>query len=137
VTVKTHTTIPVPEIFAWSSDASNPVGTEYVIMEKAPGIQLFKLWDTMGDYSRLLLIEQLTKLENEFASIQFPAYGSLYLSSSSIANSERTPLPSDIDPSNSYFVGPSCDRTWLVNSSTESSKGDFSTGPCKESSSDV
>jgi hypothetical protein len=55
--VKNHTSLPVPEIFAWSSDASNPVGAEYIIMEKARGVQLFKVWDTISDSSKLSLIK--------------------------------------------------------------------------------
>ena len=41
-TVHTHTQVPVSRVLAWSSDASNLVGAEYVIMEKAPWLQLFK-----------------------------------------------------------------------------------------------
>lgn len=29
-----HTNIPVRKVFAWDSDAANPVGAEYMIMEK-------------------------------------------------------------------------------------------------------
>lgn len=38
-----HTNIPVPKIFAWDSDAANPVGAEYMIMEKvsARGVDNF------------------------------------------------------------------------------------------------
>ena len=36
-TTCSHTTIPVPKILAWNSDPKNPVGAEYIIMEKAPG----------------------------------------------------------------------------------------------------
>jgi hypothetical protein len=29
-----RTAVPVPKMYAWNSDASNPVGAEYMIMEK-------------------------------------------------------------------------------------------------------
>ncbi|TEY71702.1 hypothetical protein BOTCAL_0088g00200 [Botryotinia calthae] len=32
--------IPVPKVYAWNTDSNNPVGTDYIIMEEAPGISL-------------------------------------------------------------------------------------------------
>ena len=32
--ISEHTSVPVPKIYAWNSDASNVVGAEYMIMEK-------------------------------------------------------------------------------------------------------
>jgi hypothetical protein len=55
--VRNHTTIPVPKVLAWSSDASNQIGTEYIIMEEVPGVQVFKKWDDMGEYNRISLIK--------------------------------------------------------------------------------
>lgn len=36
--------IPVPRVYAWSSQSDNAVGSEYVIMEKAPGQPLESRW---------------------------------------------------------------------------------------------
>lgn len=80
-------------------------------MEKAPGVQLFKVWDTITESSKLSLIKLLTKLENQLSSIKFPAYGSLYLAQSQVVEGKQIPLASEIDSSNSYFVGTSCDRS--------------------------
>lgn len=132
--VKTHTSFPVPEVFAWSSDASNPVGAEYIIMEKARRVQLFKVWESMDDQAKLAFIKQLTILESQLASIQFPAYGSLFLSKSShIPEDKRVILPSDIDTAGSYFVGPSSDRSWMADNGAGSIEHDFSLGPCRYS----
>ena len=39
---------PVLRVFGWSSTAQeNPVGAEYVIMEKIPGIELQRVWPSM------------------------------------------------------------------------------------------
>src|SRR4051812_1698284 len=36
---------PVPKVLAWSSKAEeNPVGAEYIIMEKVLGIELERVW---------------------------------------------------------------------------------------------
>ncbi|KAK1147969.1 hypothetical protein N8T08_000485 [Aspergillus melleus] len=65
--------------FPWSSDISNPVEAEYIIMGKAPGIQLYELWGEMAEIEKLELIKSLTQLERQFSGIEFPAYGGLYL----------------------------------------------------------
>jgi hypothetical protein len=101
-------------------------------MEKAPGVQLFKVWDAMNDSAKLTFIKQLTGLESQLASIEFPAFGSLYLSESShIPKDKRLILPSNTDTSGSYFVGPSCDRTWVVDHGAGTIEHDFSSGLCR------
>ncbi len=37
--VSTYTSIPVPKVLSWNSDANNPVGAEYMIMQKV-GVKL-------------------------------------------------------------------------------------------------
>ncbi len=75
--VRTHTKIPVPRVLTWSSDASNRTGTEYITMEKATGVQLFKVWGNTNELQRLRLIENITKIENRLSPIRFPAYRNL------------------------------------------------------------
>lgn len=77
--VRRHTSIPVPRVLSWSSDGSNTVGAEYIIMEKAAGVPLFQRWGSMTEFDKLQLIKNLTKLEAQLSAIQFPAYGGLYL----------------------------------------------------------
>ncbi|KAF3480542.1 phosphotransferase family protein [Arthroderma uncinatum] len=38
---------PAPKVLGWSSRTDNPVGVEYVIMEKMPGVQLETLWNKL------------------------------------------------------------------------------------------
>lgn len=41
--------VPVPNILGWSARAeSTPVGAEYILMEKAPGLRLDSLWEQMS-----------------------------------------------------------------------------------------
>ncbi|KAH0837218.1 hypothetical protein FOPE_04644 [Fonsecaea pedrosoi] len=76
--VREHTDIPVPYVYTWSVDASNPVGAEYIIMEKAAGVQLFKVWDQIEEPCKLAIIKQLAKWESQLMSTKFPAYGCVY-----------------------------------------------------------
>jgi len=40
--------IPAPKVYAWCSRANEtPVGAEYIIMEKVPGIKLSHVWEDM------------------------------------------------------------------------------------------
>lgn len=127
-----HTSIPVPKVLAWSSDPLNPVGAEYIIMEKASGVQLFKTWGSMNDYDRFELVQQITKLEGELASISLPANGSLYLRESLTKDETQVTLSRDADPSQEFCIGPSCERSWT----SQSEKGaqfvssEFDRGPC-------
>lgn len=99
-------------MLAWSTDASNAVGSEYIIMEKAAGTQLVKLWSKMPDKDHLLLIKNLCALLAEMANVKFPASGALYLQESMSKDDRYVSLPSDSDPSAAFCIGPSCDRTW-------------------------
>lgn len=81
-------------------------------MEKAVGIQLFKVWDQIEEASRLNLIKTLAEWESQLMSIQFPAPGSLYFRHSLTENDERIPLPIKLDPNGSYCIGRSCDPSW-------------------------
>ncbi|KAH3943357.1 hypothetical protein HBH53_176480 [Parastagonospora nodorum] len=110
--LQAHTSIPVPRVLAWSSDPSNPVGAEYIIMEKASGVQLFNTWGTMSDSDRFELVQHITELEGELASICFPASGSLYLRESLAKDEAQFELSRDADPSQKFCIGPSCERQW-------------------------
>ncbi|KAJ0424710.1 kinase-like domain-containing protein [Aspergillus carlsbadensis] len=121
--IRRYTSVPVPRVFSWSTDESNPVGAEYIIMEKAPGEQLFERWDEQKS-KKLELIVHLTQLEAQLSAIPFPAYGGLYLR----ANAHRLrhhDLDGSLDEQQSFCIGPSPDRFFGVGAVAGiSSKGD-------------
>ncbi|KAL3443391.1 phosphotransferase enzyme family protein [Aspergillus insuetus] len=72
--------LPVPRILAWSYDASsNPVGAEYIISEKAPGVRLSTVWKQWPRKSKVKMVEQITDMENTLKSVSFASHGALYL----------------------------------------------------------
>lgn len=85
----------MPRVLSWSSNSSNAVGVEYIIMEKAAGIPLFQVWGTMTEFDKLRLIKNLTKFESQLADIKFPVYGGLYLRTD--MNHFNRPLDEDIE----------------------------------------
>ncbi|KAI9670783.1 MAG: hypothetical protein M1817_003894 [Caeruleum heppii] len=127
--VRSRTTIPVPKILAWSADSSNSVGVEYIIMEKAPGVQLFKVWDKISEAGRLDLIESLTQLESQLAALAFPAYGSLFHRHSITKDTERILLETSLDPDGEFCVGPACGPAWTNEMSSVDLQPDLDAGP--------
>jgi hypothetical protein len=85
-------------------------------MEEASGVQLFNTWGTMSDSNRFELVQRITELEDELASIRFPASGSLYLRESLAQDETQFKLSHDADPSQKFCIGPSCERQWISQS---------------------
>ena len=100
-------------------------------MEKAPGIQLFKLWDDITELDRLNLIKGLTKLESQFSAIRFPVYGRLYFRDSISKASERIVLDTSVDPTGLFCVGPACGPAWTDGLSPADVHPSIDTGPCE------
>ncbi|EEP78285.1 predicted protein [Uncinocarpus reesii 1704] len=105
--------VPVPQVFAWSSDPANPVGAEYIIEEKAPGTRLESLWHDWPRKSKLQVIDQVGKIEHALTTTKFTKHGSLYFKQDLPTLKEQNdtllvePLPSvqsaDLDR---YVIGP-------------------------------
>ncbi|QSS64487.1 phosphotransferase enzyme family protein [Histoplasma capsulatum] len=126
-----HTKVPVPEVYAWSSDPTNPVGVEYIIIGRAPGVPIFKIWGEMSQPRKLELIKQLNKFEHELSLIQLPAYCSLYLRAFSRDIPGYKLLGSDAGPSTSNFVGRSGDRSFIMDGCQEWDGSKLDPGPCE------
>lgn len=129
--VHDHTKVPVPKLLAWSADASNSVGAEYVVMEKAAGCRLSKKWNELDLLIKFKFVQNLCKLEAELAGIPFPAYGSLYLKESLDDGEKYEPLAPEIDPDGRFCIGPSCRRGWFDKEDTEAIEARFDRGPCE------
>lgn len=105
--VRSQTSVPVPKVLAWSSDSSNPVGSEYIVMEKVNGRQLVDVWGEMGQLQQFKLIQNLAQLESQLASMEFPGYGNLYFRHSTKDGSQVIPINDD------YCIGPAYNASWF------------------------
>ncbi|KAL4780668.1 phosphotransferase family protein [Aspergillus varians] len=124
--LRSNTSIRVPEVFSWSSDPTNPVGAEYIIMEKISGVPLAERWDKMNTLQQYKVIDGLIEMEEELARLTFPAYGSLFLKDSLPTGYQSYALASEVDPAGSFCVGPSCDRSlWDESNSDEPTTADI------------
>jgi hypothetical protein len=90
--VRLFTKIPVPKVLDWNDDDNNSIGTEYIIMEHAPGFQLHDKWPSMSPHQHMLCMKKVAFLVAEMAKIQFPAYGSLYFADAPLDPSQKLNL---------------------------------------------
>ncbi|PYI11943.1 phosphotransferase enzyme family protein [Aspergillus sclerotiicarbonarius CBS 121057] len=99
--------IPVPRVFAWSSRTDQPVGVEYIIMERAPGRELNKLWSAMDISDRVDIVSQLVGIQTKIAAVDFHSYGSLFYREDI---EDGLHVPGIVDR---FCIGPSCEvRFW-------------------------
>ncbi|KDQ10628.1 hypothetical protein BOTBODRAFT_163507, partial [Botryobasidium botryosum FD-172 SS1] len=99
--------IPVPHVYAWKSTTSpetNPVGAEFIIMEKLQGEELTKSWPTMTSLQRLEIAQHIVEIERKVFSYAFPRFGSLYL------KDDVPGTPSD-EVFDGFVVGPTVDQS--------------------------
>jgi hypothetical protein len=136
MTVRSHTSIPVPRVLDWDADADarkNPVRAEYIIMEHVSGVQLHEAWPTMDSQQHMLVTKNLAYAVAEMANLAFPVYGSLYFATH--ANTQQKRVDVDVDVADGFVIGPNCGREyWECGGDVASSgRNECSTnrGPCQ------
>ncbi|PVI05380.1 hypothetical protein DM02DRAFT_554611 [Periconia macrospinosa] len=106
---------PLPKVLAWNSRAEDsPVGTEYIIMEKAPGIELEQVWPQMCVQDRLSVVKKIASFQKAWTSVSFKQYGGLYYTKDLEDYHKDQPLYTDangVDVKDKTFaIGPSPGR---------------------------
>ncbi|QKX58871.1 uncharacterized protein TRUGW13939_05999 [Talaromyces rugulosus] len=94
--------LPIPKILDWNDNPSNPTGTEYIIQEHVPGVQLHQIWPKMNSEQHMLCTKALSLAMRDMASLKFPAYGSLYFSDGPLESHLKIPFEAG------FCVGPHC-----------------------------
>ncbi|PGH35444.1 hypothetical protein GX50_01782 [[Emmonsia] crescens] len=84
--------VPVPRILAYCATAENPVGAEYIIMERIYGESLASRWLELSTVEMKDVLKQVIEIEKRIFSYRFPAYGSLYYKHD-IARMRHTGIP--------------------------------------------
>jgi hypothetical protein len=114
--------LPVPRVLSWCSKRdSTAVGAEFIIMEKASGIEVSKLWPQLSEEHRLLLIDEIVKIERAALEHPLPSYGSIFF-----RRDLRPEMASVIDET--FAIGPTLDRSFW---SAERQAMDIDRGPCE------
>jgi len=107
VLAQSNTTVPIPKILDWSDNSSNAIGSQYIIMEHAVGIQLHQKWPTMSREQKIICIRAIFTNIQQIAAIKFPAYGSLYFAEIPIDSASKVLI------AQGFCIGPHCGtRYW-------------------------
>ncbi|KAH9896958.1 hypothetical protein C8Q73DRAFT_642052 [Cubamyces lactineus] len=96
--LREHTSIPVPEVYQYDANPYNRLGGEYILMSKASGIPLSKVFHSMPHNTLIALMENIAMLVIPLFAHRFPMIGSLYdgpdpNAASNITSSLATPTP--------------------------------------------
>ena len=78
-------------------------------MEKAPGIPLSEVWESLHSRKKFEIIQQLVQFEASFAA-EFPAYGSLYYSHDLPTKTPAIQLPAVKASQKRFSIGPTNNR---------------------------
>lgn len=114
--------LPVPRILDYCSRAAgSKLGTEYVVMEKAKGIELGRVWDDLKPREKLSIAKQIGTITSALCQAKFPCHGSLYCCGD-VSDAESVKVD------DTFAIGPTTIRSWF-----EGKRGDIDIyrGPCK------
>ncbi|KJA17531.1 hypothetical protein HYPSUDRAFT_206125 [Hypholoma sublateritium FD-334 SS-4] len=76
--VRSKTALPVPEIYSYCSDARNPVGVEWIIMEHMPGMMMDDALPTLQPAHLRRLAHDLVDLHDQLSKLRADGCGSIY-----------------------------------------------------------
>ncbi|EEP82801.1 predicted protein [Uncinocarpus reesii 1704] len=75
--VRTVCETPVSKVYSWNSKP-NPVGAEYIVMEKVPGVPLDSVWSSMKFEDRVAVVKSIARHQEAWMSVSFGHFGGLY-----------------------------------------------------------
>ncbi|KAG5301146.1 RNase H domain-containing protein [Histoplasma ohiense] len=83
--ISSHSTIPVPEVYAYSDSKDNTIGVPYILMSKASGFPLSKKWKSLESRTSTLslkakakVLSQLGFITWQLSQLRFEEIGSLF-----------------------------------------------------------
>jgi hypothetical protein len=100
--------IPTPRILGYAT-GDNPVGSEYILMEKLSGRPVGDAWFELSEQQRLQVVHDIVKLESKLFSIELPASGSIYYARDLDSDTLAVGI-SGTD--NQFCVGPYAGHRW-------------------------
>ena len=127
--VRSRLEIPAPRVLAWSSDTStNPVESDYIIMEKAEGVELDEVWNGLTPDLKRGVVSELVRIEKLYMKKMRGGYGSLYYRSDAEADKTRD-LYVDGVRDEKFVLGPATPTSYWRDGKADMDSIDR--GPCK------
>ena len=90
--IRKHTSISVPNVVAYDSNHENPLGFEWMLLEKIDGVPLSDVWERMDFKSKTKLSKEIAQTIQQLSNLRFRKIGSLYFSE--VQNQLRDRKPS-------------------------------------------
>lgn len=91
--LRENTNIPVPIVYHHDANPYNRLGGEYIIMSKAAGVPLSKVYHSMPHEKLIALLRNLAALVIPLFAHRFSHLGSLYLSNTGLATEPASSAP--------------------------------------------
>ncbi|QVM06336.1 hypothetical protein D8B26_001048 [Coccidioides posadasii str. Silveira] len=113
--------IPAPRVLGYSAH-DNPVGVEYILMEKLPGRPIGDAWFSLPEKDRLKVLHEIVTLEAKLFANSLPASGSIYFAHDLPPGTPNVPL----SDSEGLCIGPYANLRWWFN---ERASLDIDRGP--------
>lgn len=107
-----HHGFPVPKVLGYSPIIDNPVGIEYIILEKLPGRPLGERWFSLENKAVVQVMKQLVDIEQRYLRLPLPASGSLYFRQDLGSDEDFVPVPDLSAPNLDIGVGPIASYAW-------------------------
>ncbi|CUS10384.1 unnamed protein product [Tuber aestivum] len=94
----------IPEVFAYDCTTKNELGSEWIIMERIPGVCLRELWPRLSLESKGIIVERLGQFTKELREkCRFNAIGSLYQCTELSEGNLEVTVATDY---NDFVIGP-------------------------------
>lgn len=105
--VRTRLQVPVPRILKWCCEKqATPVGAEYIIMEKAAGVETYLVWGELSPPQKMAFVKAVAQMESKIAASHFAASGSLFFRDDSGISWNRGLKMSTVGVDDDFVVGP-------------------------------
>ena len=78
--IRAYSSVPVPKVIAYDSSSENPIGFEWILLEKIEGIPLSEVWERMDFDSKSSLSREMAHILQQLSDLRFREIGNLYFS---------------------------------------------------------
>jgi len=75
--IKSHTSIPIPDVYSYDFDANNAIGAQFMLIERLPGVPLNQVWDQLHIDDKKSIMSDIAKALVELSSLRFDKIGFL------------------------------------------------------------
>ncbi|KAF4546233.1 Aminoglycoside phosphotransferase [Lasiodiplodia theobromae] len=101
--VRMYTSIPVPQVYVYDSNSDNPVGHEWMMMNKVKGVAFIDARENMTMEQKIKIAETLADWMHQLSLLRFDKIGSIY-------RRRLKPATSKDD----FKVGPIIEQTFMA-----------------------